>query len=211
MSKCVFLTLYHILLAKTGELPIEFYALKLTMDFQQRHVHQSLSLIASKATSLSWHIAQINSSTKDDNPTTSKMTYDGSKKAFLAKEWNTFHLSWKKLGYLQCKDFLEYECGLYLRQPLTLPRCKIIVAYRNSNHKLAIEIGQWMTVLISGDTRLCQFCSYNAGQLFDMGIPSWNNVILENILWMREKQLKITKSRWFYRWHGCNYIHLKKT
>ena len=37
---------------------------------------------------------------------------------------------------------------------------KIIVAYYTSNHKLAIEIGPWMIIPISRDTRLCRFCFY---------------------------------------------------
>jgi hypothetical protein len=60
------------------------------------------------------------------NPTTSKITLDDIKEVFLTKEWNFFHLSWKKLGYLSLKDFLKYECELYLKQSLTLPQRKII-------------------------------------------------------------------------------------
>jgi hypothetical protein len=37
------LTTYHILLVEFGELSIEFYALKLTMGFQQWHGHLSPS------------------------------------------------------------------------------------------------------------------------------------------------------------------------
>ena len=84
------------------------------------------------------------------------------KEVFLAKEWDSFHLTRKKLDDLHLKDFLKYECELYLKQPLTPPQCKIIVAYRTLNHRLAIKIGQWMTYPISRDTRLCHFCSYNA-------------------------------------------------
>jgi hypothetical protein len=47
------------------------------------------------------------------NPTTSKITYDDLKEAFLAKEWNSFHLSGKKLDYLHLKDFLKDGCELY--------------------------------------------------------------------------------------------------
>ena len=64
------------------------------------------------------------------------------KEAFLAKEWNSFHLSRKKLDYLHLKDFLKYECELYSEQPLTPPQHKIIAAYHTSNHRLAIETGQ---------------------------------------------------------------------
>ena len=53
------------------------------------------------------------------------------------------------------------ECGLYLKQPLTPPQCKIIAAYYTSNHTLAIKTRQWSTTPISRDNRLCHFCSYN--------------------------------------------------
>jgi hypothetical protein len=44
-----------------------------------------------------------------DNPTTLKTTYVDIKEMFLAKEWNFFHLSGKKLDSLHLKDFLKYE------------------------------------------------------------------------------------------------------
>jgi len=81
---------------------------------------------------------------------------------FLAKEYNSFHLSGKKLDYLHCKDFLRYECELYLKQPLTLPQCKTIIAYRTVNHRLAIKIRRWSTIPIPSDDRLSHYCSYNA-------------------------------------------------
>ena len=59
---------------------------------------------------------------------------------FLAKEWKSFHLLGKKLDYLHLKDSLKYVCGLYLKQLLTPPQCKIIVAYHTSNQRLAIEL-----------------------------------------------------------------------
>jgi hypothetical protein len=52
-----------------------------------------------------------------DNPTTSKIALDDIKEVFLAKEWNSFHLSEKKIDYLHLKDFLKYECELYSKQP----------------------------------------------------------------------------------------------
>jgi len=48
-----------------------------------------------------------------DYPTTSKTTYGDIKEAFLAKEWNSFHLFENKLDHLHLKDFLKYECELY--------------------------------------------------------------------------------------------------
>ena len=38
-----------------------------------------------------------------------------------------FHL-FALLDYLYLKDFLKYECELYLKQPLTPIECKIIVS-----------------------------------------------------------------------------------
>jgi hypothetical protein len=63
------------------------------------------------------------------------------KRFYLAKEWNLFHLFWKKLDYLHLEDFFpKYICELYLKQPLAPPQHKIIVAYHTSNHRLAIKL-----------------------------------------------------------------------
>ena len=67
----------------------------------------------------------------------------------------------QEIDYLHLKDFLKYECELYLKQLLTPPQCKIIVAYCTLNHRLAIETTEWSTVPISGDNRLCHFFLYN--------------------------------------------------
>ena len=58
--------------------------------------------------------------------------------------------------------FLNVNVNCTLKQPLTPPQHKIIVAYRTLNHRLAIEFGRWTSILISRDTRLCHFFSYNA-------------------------------------------------
>ena len=63
---------------------------------------------------------------------------------FFAKMWNSLHLSGKKLSYIHLKGFLKYKCELYLKQPLTPPQRKIIVAYRIVNHNLTIE--NWTVV-----------------------------------------------------------------
>ena len=84
-------------------------------------------------------------------PTTSKIVFDDIKEVFLASEWNSFQLSWKKLDYLHLKDFLKYECDLNLKQPLTPPHRNIIGAYGISNHRLAIEIGWWSSDHVSRD------------------------------------------------------------
>ena len=92
------------------------------------------------------------------------VAYNDIKEIFLAKEWNFFHVLGKKLDFLHLKDFyffFKYKCQLYLNQPLTPPQCMIIATYCTLNHRLAIEIGQWMTIPISRDTRLCHFCFYD--------------------------------------------------
>ena len=96
-----------------------------------------------------------------DNPITSKTTCDDVKEVFLAKEWNSFHFSRKKLDYIHLKDFLKYECESYLKQSLTPPKCKIVATHPSSKHELAIEIGRWSTIPVSRDTKLCPFCSYD--------------------------------------------------
>ena len=51
-------TTYPILLAKFEEFPIELYALKLAMGFQQWLAHLSPSWFVSKTTSISHHLAK---------------------------------------------------------------------------------------------------------------------------------------------------------
>ena len=80
-----------------------------------------------------------------DNPTPSKITFDDLKEVFLAKEWNSLHLSGKKLDYLHLEHFLKFK--LYLHQSLTPPQCKIVVAYCTLNRRVAIEIGLWPIIL----------------------------------------------------------------
>ena len=80
----------------------------------------------------------------------------------IAKEWKSFHLYGKKLDYLHLKDFLKYKSEFYLKQLLTPPQRKIIVAYRTSNHRLVIETKRRTIIPISRDARLCHFFSYNA-------------------------------------------------
>lgn len=64
-----------------------------------------------------------------------------SKRPFLLKSQNSFHLSEKKLDDLHLN-----ECRASSKQPLTLYEHKIIVAYLASHHRLAIEIGKWLTI-----------------------------------------------------------------
>jgi hypothetical protein len=65
-----------------------------------------------------WKTSQILSYwNTHNNPITSRITYEDIKEAFLAKEWNSFHLSKKNLDYLHLKDFLKYKCELYLKFP----------------------------------------------------------------------------------------------
>ena len=75
--------------------------------------------------------------------------YDDIKEVFLVKEDNSFHHVGKILNYLHLKDSLKYKCEMNLKQPLTSPQHKVLVAYHTSNRRLAIEIGRWSTIPIS--------------------------------------------------------------
>ena len=56
------------------------------------------------------------------------------KEVFIVKEWNSSDLMWKKLDYLLLKDFLNYECESYLKQPLI----------STLDSKLLLLIGPWI-------------------------------------------------------------------
>ena len=135
-----------------------------------------------------WHLAQINDHVEGimgsislGNPWhhSLDLTFDDLKEAFLAKEWKYFHLTEKKQDYLHLKDFLKYECELYLKQSMTPSQYKYIVAYRIPNHRLAIEIRQWSTIPIFIDNSLFHFCSYNAVEIeahFVLEYPLYNSI-----------------------------------
>jgi hypothetical protein len=126
-------TTYHTLWVGYGELPIELCNTSQNKDLTLGTNRQPFEGIK---------VSYLNR--KPWQPTTSKNVFDDDiKKASLAREWNSFQLLWKKLYYLPLKDFLKYECELYLKQPLTPPHHNIIDAYGTSNHRLAIEIGRW--------------------------------------------------------------------
>ena len=130
------------------------------MGFQQRFAYLPSSWLVSQTTSRSQHPTEQGFDTwpklttmwkaswdlyhweTHDNPITSKITLDDTKEDFLAKEYYSFYQSQKKLDYLHLKNFLKYECELYLKQPLTPPKCKIIVSYLTTNHRLVYEIGR---------------------------------------------------------------------
>ena len=73
------------------------------------------------------------------NPTTSNLTYVDIKEVVLTKEWNSSHLSWKKLNYLHLKNILKYEYEQH---------CKIIATHYTSNHRLVIETRQCSTIYL---------------------------------------------------------------
>ena len=67
--------------------------------------------------------------------------------------WRRLALSW------ETKVALMIQC---LKQSLTPPQCKMIVAHHTSNHKLATEIERSSTIPIPRDDRLCHLISsYN--------------------------------------------------
>ena len=136
---------------------MKLYVFKLTMGFQQWLAHLSPSWLVNKTTSLSRRVAKEEFNTWHKSTTmwmTSWVYFIGKpmttqprqkqhmKEVSLAKEWNSFHLSRKKLDCLHLKDLLKYDYELYLKQPLTPPQHKIIATYHTSNHRLAIQIGR---------------------------------------------------------------------
>ena len=58
----------------------------------------------------------------------------------------------------------QLRTRIILKQPLTPPERKSIVAYRTSNHKLAIETDQWLNNPTPKINKLCHFCSCNVVQ-----------------------------------------------
>ena len=67
----------------------------------------------------------------------------------------------------------------HLKQPLTPPQGKVIVAYHISNYRLAIKTRRWLTIPISRDNRLCHFCSYIVVEnevCFELECPMYNPI-----------------------------------
>ena len=101
----------------------------------------------------SWGLSHVET---QDNPTPWKIKFNDLKEAFLAKEWNPFYLSRKKLDYLHLKKILKYECGLYLTPPQhkSLP----LIA---PNHRLAIELHYGWLFLALEIIHYATFAPYN--------------------------------------------------
>ena len=115
--KVISSTTYHIVFAKFGELSMELYAIKLAMgstpvgpptfnlvslSFPQHLAKQGVNTWHETATmwQASWGLSHW-----ETHGATSKITFDVIKEAILAKEWNFFHLSRKKLDNLHSKIF----------------------------------------------------------------------------------------------------------
>ena len=81
--------------------------------------------------------------------------------SFLLKSRTLSHLT-QEIGSPSPQGFLHYECESYLKQPLPPPQLKVVVAYRTSNHGLAIQSGQQSTIPNSSNQRLRQLC-YDRG------------------------------------------------
>jgi predicted methyltransferase len=77
-----------------------------------------------------------------------KSQFDVIKHDFNAEREELFAPHGKEISFLYLKDFLNYECELYMKQ--SSPLCKIMVAY-HTYYKLPIENGRWLTIPISRD------------------------------------------------------------
>ena len=110
-----------------------------------------------------------------------------SSRLFLTKECNSFHVLGKKLIYLHLKDFLKYECEMYLKKSLSPPQRKIIDAYHTMNHTLAVGTERWLTIpspIFSRDNRLCHFFSYIIVEIeahFVLEGPLYNSMIRDKL------------------------------
>ena len=62
-----------------------------------------------------------------DIPIPPNFIFEAFKHGSLAMKWNFFHLTRKKLGHRDLKDFLNYECESYLKQLLTLRNVKSLL------------------------------------------------------------------------------------
>ena len=60
----------------------------------------------------------------------------------LPKSANSFRLTEQRSYCLHLNNFLNYECESHLKQPLTSPSLKIIVAYCTLNLRFAIEVSR---------------------------------------------------------------------
>ena len=129
----------------------------------ERHAQIQLyplsSWLNSQATSLSWHLAEINNHVEG---ITSSISMGSQRQSNNIKS----HIWWTQRGfscyrvelfpslmkeialdYLQLKDFLKHECGLYLKQPLMLPqRNHCCVRHRESSYLPLKLDGGWLSL-----------------------------------------------------------------
>jgi hypothetical protein len=111
---------------------------------------------------------------------------DALKHAFLAKEWNTFHLKGKRLGHLHLKGLFQLRMWIVLESTLDTTQRKIVVAIDTSSHIVDIEIGWWWTIPTPRDNKLYHFCSYNIVENkthFVLKCPFYNSVGDKTILY----------------------------
>ena len=126
-----------------------------------------------------------------DNPTTLKTTYDNTRRFVLAKEWNSFHLSRKKLHYLPLRIFSNTNVNCIWSNHWLHHSARTSLPTAPRTHRLAIETKQWTTIPISRDTRLCHLCSYNVIENdthFMLGCPL-HNPIRDDFSWLLESMV----------------------
>lgn len=122
------LTTYHILLAEFEEVPMKWYALKLTICFQQWLAHPTLLWVSwsinlvflTPCQTRVWHLAQIDNlvecittfvSTRNIwQPNIINNHIWWSQEAFMVEEWKSFCLSRKKLITFTSTIFSKWRC-----------------------------------------------------------------------------------------------------
>ena len=106
---------------------------------------------------ITWHVSLGNSW----QPNNIKTHVWRSQRRFFLLKSRLFPSLMEETSLSSLKRIIKYECELHLKQLMTSPQCKIIIAYSTPNHRLANEIEWWSTIPISRDNILCHVCSYN--------------------------------------------------
>ena len=118
------------------------------------------------------------------------------RKLFLVKSGALFICRGRNYITSTSRSLLKYKCKQDLKQPLTPPQCKIIVAWCILYHRLAIKTRRRSTITIFRDIRLCRFCSSNVVEkwhTFSWSVPLYSCVndnfqsLLENTVARRPK------------------------
>ena len=157
----------HILLPKFGELPMEVYALKVTMGFQQRSQSSNFTFPTPCCTSI-WHLAQINNHVKGimgsislGKPMTTQHHQKSllmiSRRRLLLKHGTLSIFCREDIRFPSPQGFSQVQTWIVLGATIDTTTMQDNYCYNTSNHRLAIEIGRWSTLPIFRDIHCATF------------------------------------------------------